>query len=126
VVDLNELKKLALAAVAGPWVAWSYEGPTKHGGESHSVCRHVGGRMSEDHTCVATAIGETEDHARANAAYIAAVNPAAVLELIERQTKMLVAMRNVREMLCDGGCRHVAREKIADALSMALGDGPLP
>lgn len=110
--DLNELKKLAQAAVAGPWIMWSYEGPSKHGGESHSVCHHVGGLMSTDHTCVATAIGETEDYAYANAAYIAAANPSVMLELIEREEKMRAEISRLREALMD--VRECVDEEIVD------------
>lgn len=98
-VDFEKLKQLAQAATAGPWITWSEEGPSKHGGELHSVCHHIGDMMSEDHYCVAEARGEDKEHASANARYIAAANPTVVMEMVENAIEMQAEIKRLRETL---------------------------
>jgi len=71
--DLTELRKLAEAATAGPWVQ---NGPSKHiviaPGKKPS-----GIASAWEHAAVS-------DNARANAAFIAAANPDAIIFLLDR------------------------------------------
>lgn len=53
-----------------PWTVWSGEGYSATGRARTSVCRHVGELESNDHTCVADVLGDTEAKSHANAAFI--------------------------------------------------------
>lgn len=55
----------------GPWNTYSEEGD-RNGVFKHSVCAYDGNIMSETHTCVAEARGDSRERAYANARLIAA------------------------------------------------------
>ena len=85
-IDLNELACLAKAATPGPWTVDDdcYRKPHYSGNGAvwifadHDCETHPIADCSCNHTC------RMEHDQQANAAYIAAVNPSAVLELIAR------------------------------------------
>ena len=90
-MNTEELKRLAEAATPGPWNTspggCGIIGPDKQwlGGMNDWVCEY-----SEEMT-------QSEN----NAAFIAAANPAAVLELIQQRGELLAALRDAREMVSD-------------------------
>jgi hypothetical protein len=75
-LDLTRLKELAQAATAGPWGAgnWTCHAPTTI----------TGGADGETIVGETTGFGRSADECAIDAAYIAAANPAVVLELIAR------------------------------------------
>ena len=90
-MNIEELKRLAEAATPGPWVSH----PKGYYG---AVCR-----ADDQYDLVAVTHGQRRNNVLANEAYIAAANPAAVLELIaevERVTKqrdeLLAALKSYR------------------------------
>lgn len=77
--DYSELTLLAEAATGGRWVT-DGEYVNEHGNVTYAyVAREDGGRIAE---ALANCLVKTDEQCRANAAYIAAANPAAVLALI--------------------------------------------
>ena len=90
-MNTEELKRLAEAATPGPWNTspggCGIIGPDKQwlGGMNDWVCEY-----SEEMT-------QSEN----NAAFIAAANPAAVLELIRQRDELLAALKDAREMVSD-------------------------
>lgn len=80
--DLNELESLAKAASSGPWEVGD-DGPILYEGMQRPVWNIYGGRNFVD----ARLVGSIEhfqgdDYPNANAAFIAAANPAVILDLI--------------------------------------------
>ena len=77
----EELKRLAEAATPGPW--------------AHGVTwiEHLGGIV---------ALGNTA-RSKQDVAYVAAANPAAILELIRQRDELLAALKDAREMVSDWG-----------------------
>jgi hypothetical protein len=90
-MNVEELKRLAEAATPGPWNTspggCGIIGPDKQwlGGMNDWVCEY-----SEEMT-------QSEN----NAAFIAAANPAAVLELIRQRGELMEALKDAREMVSD-------------------------
>ena len=84
-VDIEELKRRAEAATPGPWVSH----PNGYYG---AVCTSAD--MSD---WVAVAHGNRRGNVLANEAYIAAANPAAILELIRQRDELLAALREIAE-----------------------------
>ena len=84
-VDIEELKRRAEAATPGPWVSH----PKGYYG---AVCTSAD--MSD---WVAVAHGNRRGNVLANEAYIAAANPAAILELIRQRDELLEALREIAE-----------------------------
>ena len=86
-IDIEKLKRLAEAATPGPWVV---DGDT----DAFTGGPHV---MTEDGAgLLGMWDGQYEidsDAQEANAAYIAAANPAAILELIRQRDELLVALK---------------------------------
>lgn len=82
-IDLDQLESVAKAATPGPWVRHPedvYSDVGAHVAFCPTVC------SSAPERCI------SEEQAESNAAYIAAANPAAVLELIEElRTARLMA-----------------------------------
>lgn len=81
-MNIEELKRLAEAATPGPWVS--------HPNGYYGVHSNTG-------TICST--GEKI----ADALYIAAANPAAILELIRQRDELLVALKYARELVDDWG-----------------------
>lgn len=77
-MNIEELKRLAEAATPGPW--------------AHGVTwiEHLGGIVT---------LGNTA-RSKQDVAYVAAANPAAILELIRQRDELLVALKAL-----DRGCR---------------------
>ena len=97
-MKIEELKLLAEAATPGPWVSH----PKGYYG---AVCR-----ADDQYDLVAVTHGQRRNNVLANEAYIAAANPAAVLQLIsevERVTKqrdeLLVELKHASELVNDWG-----------------------
>lgn len=72
--DLTQLEALARAATPGEWHVW---------GDTDITAVHVESTVAGDTYTIAVAEG-WNGNGKANAAYIAAANPAAILALIER------------------------------------------
>jgi len=84
--NIEELKRLAEAATPGPWIKRGYVLGIGCGVDGVTAVAH--------HTT------------SADAAYIAAANPAAVLELIQQRDELLAAMHRIRSTppaQADGG-----------------------
>ena len=81
-MNIEELKRLAEAATPGPW--------SSHPNGYYGVHSNTG-------TICST--GEKI----ADALYIAAANPAAILELIRQRDELLVALKYARELVDDWG-----------------------
>ncbi len=109
--QINELRKLAEAATPGPW-AYDYDD------QDHDTC--VGILWGTNHYAIATIPynGQVSDEkVTATGNYIAAANPAAVLELIDiyygckdaleavvnQRQELLAALKDAREMVEDWG-----------------------
>ena len=80
-MNIEELKRLAVAATPGPW--------------AHGVTwiEHLGGIV---------ALGNTA-RSKQDVAYVAAANPAAILELIQQRDELLAALKYARELVDDWG-----------------------
>jgi hypothetical protein len=77
--DYSELTRLAEAATGGRWVT-DGEYVNEHGSVLYAYVAHEdSGRIAE---ALANCLVKTDEQCRANAAFIAAANPVAVLELI--------------------------------------------
>ena len=81
-MNTEELKRLAEAATPGPWVA------AINTNMDNKVCHSFG-----DICQTGKDIGD--------AIFIAAANPAAILELIRQRDELLAAMKDAREMVSD-------------------------
>ena len=80
-MNIEELKRLAEAATPGPW--------------AHGVTwiEHLGGIV---------ALGNTA-RSKQDVAYVAAANPAAILELIQQRDELLVALKDARDSIAVWG-----------------------
>lgn len=94
-IDLQELKRQAMAATPGPWYV-------QYGDDEHHMCMTAvsatnsrirnEGRFSDDDKLIAITFHqslpgvayESEDLGEVDSAYVAAANPATILDLIER------------------------------------------
>lgn len=94
-MNIEELKRLAEAATPGPWVSHPK-------GYCGAVCR-----ADDQYNLVAVTYGQRRNNVLANEAYIAAANPAAILELIadrdewKRQAESIVSERDKLEVQRD-------------------------
>ena len=92
-MNIEELKRLAEAATPGPWVAW----PIGDYPPLLSIATETGLALltttteAENETQFAAVFDDTD------AAYIAAANPAAILELIRQRDELLAALRDFSE-----------------------------
>ena len=86
-MNIEELKRLAEAATPGPW--------SSHPNGYYGVHSNTG-------TICST--GEKI----ADALYIAAANPAAILELIRQRDELLAALKDARELVDDWGAYATA------------------
>ena len=86
-MNIEELKRLAEAATPGPW--------SSHPNGYYGVHSNTG-------TICST--GEKI----ADALYIAAANPAAILELIQQRDELLAALKDARELVDDWGAYATA------------------
>ena len=77
-MNIEELKLLAEAATPGPW--------------AHGVTwiEHLGGIVT---------LGNTA-RSKQDVAYVAAANPAAILELIQQRDELLAALRGLYNVIC--------------------------
>ena len=96
-MNIEELKRLAEAATPGPWEAWQV-------GDYPPLFTV----STEDRLGLFTTTTEAENETEfaavfqdEDAAYIAAANPAAVLELIQQRDELLAALKDAREMVSD-------------------------
>lgn len=86
--NIEELKRLAEAATPGPW---------QSGGDWIEVCDET---AFDDGVLISI----SNSNSRAcwdDLAYIAAANPAAVLELIRQRDELLESLKDAREMVSD-------------------------
>ena len=83
-MNIEELKRLAEAATPGPWFA--------------AISSNMNNSV---HVSMGTICdtGKNID----DAAFIAAANPAAILELIRQRDELLVALKDARELVDDWG-----------------------
>ena len=95
-MNIEELKRLAEAATPGPWVSH----PKGYYG---AVCR-----ADDPYDLVAVTHGQRRNNVLANEAYIAAANPAAILELIRQRDELLAALKDARELVDDWGAYATA------------------
>ena len=91
----KELKRLAEAATPGPW---EYQKDSK----DFPVNGYVTVRDCIFSVCVLPYEGiRTDDRVTDNGRFIAAANPAAILELIRQRDELLAALKDAREMVSD-------------------------
>ena len=85
-MNIEELKRLAEAATPGPW--------------AHGVTwiEHLGGIVM---------LGNTA-RSKQDVAYVAAANPAAILELIRQRDELMAALKDARELVDDWGAYATA------------------
>lgn len=105
----DELKKLAEAASRGPWEVKVDKHPHFRNG-NHTEHRirtaWVHGQLKDHYPVVTTSVGIPEFEngqpchmvsiSKEDAAYIAAANPAAILELLDIQAQLVEALKNAR------------------------------
>ena len=92
-MNVEELKQKALAATPGPWY------------DLAGVLRGTGGGIKP----IATIYNGL------NSPYIAAANPAAILELIRQRDELLAALKRIGELSYDSQAMRVAWEAIDKA-----------
>ena len=92
-MNIEELKRLAEAATPGPWY------------DRAGVLRGTGGGIKP----IATIYNGL------NSPYIAAANPAAILELIRQRDELLAALKRIGELSYDSQAMRVAWEAITKA-----------
>jgi hypothetical protein len=93
--QINELRKLAEAATPGPW-AYTTDS------NDFPVNGYVTVRDCIYSVCLLPYEGiRTDDRVTDNGLFIAAANPAAVLELIQQRDELLEALKDAREMVSD-------------------------
>ena len=93
----EELKRLAEAATMGPW---EYQKDSK----DFPVKGYVTVRDCIYSVCVLPYEGiRADDRVTDNGRFIAAANPAAILELIRQRDELLVALKYARELVDDWG-----------------------
>ena len=102
-MNIEELKRLAEAATPGPLVSH----PKGYYG---AVCR-----ADDPYDLVAVTHGQRRNNVLANEAYIAAANPAAILELIRQRDELLAALKRIGELSYDSQAMRVAWEAIDKA-----------
>lgn len=91
----NELKALAMAATPGPWMYWAQEGQSSTGKYLHSFCAGESYHDPDDrHTCIGETRHADDKQSCANAQFIAAANPSAVLALIEENERLREALEH--------------------------------
>lgn len=91
-MNIEELKRLTEAATPGPW-GYDYDD------QDHDTC--IGILWGTNHYAIATIPynGQVSDEkVTATGNYIAAANPAAVLELIRQRDELLAALKEVRDL----------------------------
>ena len=94
-MNTEELKRLAEAATPGPW---EYQKDSK----DFPVNGYVTVRDCIFSVCVLPYEGiRTDDRVTDNGLFIAAANPAAILELIRQRDELLAALKDAREMVSD-------------------------
>lgn len=92
-MNIEELKRLAEAATPGPW---EYEDHGRLTGIIWGTNYYAIARLAYD--------GQVSDEeVDATGSYIAAANPAAVLELIRQRDELLAELKNARELVEDWG-----------------------
>lgn len=99
---MDELRKLAEAATPGPWLWPTIGGSQILTGDSwDTVCIlcEWPRKKSYDHRMATWEDGRGPAHSEANARYIAAVNPATIIELDAQITALLSAYRGMKEAL---------------------------
>ncbi len=90
-MNTEELKRLAEAATPGPW---EYEDHGRLTGIIWGTNDYAIARLAYD--------GQVSDEkVDATGSYIAAANPAAVLELIRQRDELMEALKDAREMVSD-------------------------
>ena len=93
--QINELRKLAQAATPGPW-AYTTDS------NDFPVNGYVTVRDCIYSVCLLPYEGiRTDDRVTDNGLFIAAANPAAVLELIRQRDELMEALKDAREMVSD-------------------------
>lgn len=94
--DYSELGRLAEAATGGRWVT-DGEYVNEQGNVTHAYVAHEdGGRIA---AALANCLVKTDEQCRANAAFIAAANPAAVLALIAENERLRLDAADVNWMV---------------------------
>jgi len=95
--DLSRLESLAREATPGEWEAWDEpsEGAPTVARCNDNGCREIAYITEHPH------LPDPRKDASANAAYIAAANPAAVLALIARVRELEGKLEDIRDE-CDG------------------------
>ncbi len=93
--QINELRQLAQAATPGPW-AYTTDS------NDFPVNGYVTVRDCIYSVCILPYEGiRTDDRVTDNGLFIAAANPAAVLELIRQRDELMEALKDAREMVSD-------------------------
>ena len=93
--QINELRQLAQAATPGPW-AYTTDS------NDFPVNGYVTVRDCIYSVCLLPYEGiRTDDRVTDNGLFIAAANPAAVLELIRQRDELMEALKDAREMVSD-------------------------
>lgn len=101
-IDKAQLKALAEAATPGKWVT-DGEYVNEHGNVLYAYVAHEkGGRIAE---AFANCLVKTDEQCRANAAYIAAASPTAVLALLAEIERLKADNRSLR-----GSCAKTGSE----------------
>lgn len=101
-MNIEELKRLAEAATPGPW---EYQKDRK----DFPVNGYVTIRDCIYSVCVLPYEGiHTDDRVTDNGQFIAAANPAAILELIQQRDELLAALKDARELVDDWGAYATA------------------
>lgn len=96
-MNIEELKLLAEAATPGPW---EYQKDRK----DFPVNGYVTVRDCIYSVCVLPYEGiRADDRVTDNGRFIAAANPAAILELIQQRDELLAALKDARELVDDWG-----------------------
>lgn len=94
-MNIEELKRLAEAATPGPW-AYTTDS------NDFPVNGYVTVRDCIYSVCLLPYEGiRTDDRVTDNGLFIAAANPAAVLELIRQRDELMEALKDAREMVSD-------------------------
>jgi hypothetical protein len=107
--DWTELREKAEAATPGPWEHWDDREGVQGVGADDTVCQMAYLR-EDDHTHI------PYDNARANAAFIAAANPATVLALIAEVEQLRCNQSHLEELEAALRARN---EELSEALGAA-------
>ena len=115
-MNIEDLKQKALAATPGPW---EYQKDRK----DFPVNGYVTVRDCIYSVCVLPYEGiRADDRVTDNGRFIAAANPAAVLELIRQRDELLAALKRIGELSYDSQAMRVAWEAIDKVEIRALED----